>query len=108
VWFRSKGSVRQKVLYASEHKAALVRYTIGFGRGEFVNTSRLKESRWLLVSIFLMVGAAVALVTRHFDAAFVLAALGAASWFLGLRTDLKSKLPADEAAPEEDEVKNED
>ena len=73
-----------------------------------MNTSGLKGSRWLLVSIFLMVGAAVAFVFRHVDAAFVLAALGAVSWFLGLRTDLKSKLPADEPDPEEDEATNED
>jgi cadmium resistance protein CadD (predicted permease) len=74
----------------------------------FVNTLGLNERGWLVASILLMLGAAVALVTRHVDAAFVLAALGAVSWFLGLRTKLKATIPDSEPEPEDEDKEHED
>ncbi len=55
---------------------------------------------WMLASALLLIVAAVFLWRNNLSAAFVSAALGACSWFLSYRTQLKATT---EAAPDESE-----
>ena len=47
------------------------------------------DHAWFIVSVALLIAAAVFLLRSHTDAAFVTAALGVCAWFLNVRDGLK-------------------
>ena len=60
---------------------------------------------WLIVSVTCLSAAVVALLLRHIDSAFVLAAVGAVCWFLDLRSSIRAEMPPEE--PEDFDLENE-
>jgi chromate transport protein ChrA len=63
------------------------------------------ERAWMIASALLLIVAAVFLWRNNLSTAFVIAALGACSWFLSYRAQMRSKIVDDESSEEpEDEV----
>ena len=63
------------------------------------------ERGWMIASALLLIVAAVFLWRNNLSAAFVIAALGACTWFLSYRAQMRSKIVDDESNEEtEDEV----
>ena len=52
----------------------------------------LRGSIWIVVSILCLIAATIFLLRENYDAAFVLAALGALAWFLNLRSKLRATI----------------
>ena len=65
---------------------------------------------WTIASVVCLIAAAVFLVRDNYDAAFVLAALGAVSWFLNYRSQIREKVEEEtgETADERDDFDDED
>jgi hypothetical protein len=59
------------------------------------------ERVWMIASGVLLLVAAVFLWRNNLSAAFVTAALGACSWFLSYRVQLRKKINDDESRDEE-------
>lgn len=59
-------------------------------------------SIWTIASILLLIAAALFLLRENYDAAFVLAALGAVAWFLNYRSQIHEKI-GEETGTTEDE-----
>lgn len=55
---------------------------------------------WLAIAGICIVGAAALMILGHFDAAFVIAAVGMIAWFLNYRVQVKQSLEADDATAE--------
>jgi hypothetical protein len=66
------------------------------------------ERVWIIASVVGVAAAAVLLLTGYYNAAFVAGALGAVAWFLNYRDHLRSTLPADDEAEEQDDDEDED
>jgi Flp pilus assembly protein TadB len=63
------------------------------------------ERAWMIASALFLIVAAICLWRNNLSAAFVIAALGACSWFLSYRAQMRSKIVDDESSEEpEDEV----
>jgi Flp pilus assembly protein TadB len=63
------------------------------------------ERAWIIASALLLIVAAIFLWRNNLSVAFVIAALGACSWFLSYRAQMRSKIVDDELNEEpEDEV----
>jgi hypothetical protein len=64
------------------------------GRASVETASRspsVFDYAWFIISVALLIAAAVFLLRSHADAAFVTAALGVCAWFLNFRDNLKRK-----------------
>jgi hypothetical protein len=59
------------------------------------------ERIWMIVSLLLLITAAVFLWRNNLSTAFVTAALGACAWFLSFRAQLRAKTAVDEQSSEE-------
>jgi hypothetical protein len=72
------------------------------------------RSIWTIASIVCLIAAAIFLLRDNFDAAFVLATLGAIAWFLNYRFQLRGTISEetetneDERDASEDEAESED
>jgi hypothetical protein len=63
------------------------------------------ERAWLIASALLLLVAGIFLWRNNLSAAFVIAALGACTWFLSYRAQMRSKIVDAESSEEpEDEV----
>jgi membrane-bound ClpP family serine protease len=66
-------------------------------------------SIWTIASILLLIAAAVFLLRENYDAAFVLAALGAISWILNYRFQIRGKINEEtETTDDERDASDED
>jgi membrane-bound ClpP family serine protease len=70
-------------------------------------------SIWTIASILLLVAAAIFLLRENYDAAFVLAALGAIAWILNYRFQIRGTINEETETTEDerdafDEDENED
>ena len=54
------------------------------------------ERAWMIASALLLIVAAILLWRNNLSAAFVIAALGACSWFLSYRAQMRSKIVDEE------------
>jgi hypothetical protein len=62
------------------------------------------ERVWIILAVLLTMIAGVCLWRNNMSAAFVTAALGACSWFLSYRTQLRAKIVAAEEHSEEQQT----
>jgi hypothetical protein len=64
------------------------------------------ERAWMIASALFLIVAAIFLWRNNLSAAFVIAALGACSWFLSYRAQMRSRIVDDDESSEdtEDEV----
>jgi len=58
------------------------------------------RSVWTIASILCLIAAAVFLLRENYDAAFVLASLGAVAWILNYRFTLRQTIPEPRGATE--------
>jgi uncharacterized membrane protein YhfC len=63
---------------------------------------------WTIASIVCLIVAGLFLYRRNFDAAFVLAALGAVAWFLNYRAQIRKTIPAETETTREEADASED
>jgi hypothetical protein len=61
------------------------------------------ERIWIMVAAVMLVAAGAFLWRNNMSAAFVTATLGAVAWFLSYRAQIRARLAATEADPEEAE-----
>ena len=66
------------------------------------------ERAWIILAILLTLVAGVCLWRNNMSAAFVTAALGACSWFLSYRAQLRAKHVAEEHSEEEQTIEGSD
>jgi hypothetical protein len=50
------------------------------------------KTLWVLIAVVCVLGAAVLFFRQNFEAAFVVAAIGAVAWFLNYRQQVKRRL----------------
>lgn len=64
---------------------------------------------WALASLLCLIAAAILLIRENYDAAFVVAALGALAWILDYRAKIRGTIPEDaETTRRETEESEED
>ena len=66
------------------------------------------ERVWIIVSILCLLAAAIFLLLDYHNVAFVLAALGAVSWFLSYRVKLRAMISDPVETIEDEEEASED
>jgi membrane-bound ClpP family serine protease len=67
-----------------------------------------RVSIWTIASVLLLIAAAVFLLRENYDAAFVLAALGAISWILNYRFKIRGTLDEETETTEDEPNASED
>jgi membrane-bound ClpP family serine protease len=65
-------------------------------------------SIWTIASILLLIAAAIFLLRENYDAAFVLAALGALAWILNYRSKIRGTLNEETGTTEDERDASED
>jgi hypothetical protein len=65
-------------------------------------------SVWTIASILFLIAAAIFLLRENYDAAFVLAALGALAWILNYRFQIRGKLKEETKTTEDERDASDD
>lgn len=68
------------------------------------NSKMTTERIWIILAAVMVVVAAAFLWRNNMSAAFVTATLGAVAWFLSYRAQIRARLAATEADPNEQET----